>query len=149
LRLLLSEASKKRLRSKRAGSFSAGAELADGGEAPEAGVPTISLMDFASVEGAGSAESEAWLLHLAATAAKAFFQPPSQGKADAAQVLRAAVTCPSMLAPHASRSGGGGVPSAQGEWMYCDVQAAAAGMPAVLLPRMEPSRHLVVAIDEF
>jgi hypothetical protein len=40
--------------------------------------------------------------------------------------------CPSLLAPGASRPEGGGEPSPQGEWMYCDVQAANAGMPAIV-----------------
>ena len=37
----------------------------------------------------------------------------------------------------------------QGEWMYCHVRAANAGMKALLLPRMQTANHLVLAIDEF
>eukprot|EP01043_Picozoa_sp_COSAG02_P010268 COSAG02_NODE_358_length_23882_cov_25.508683_8_plen_307_part_00 len=40
--------------------------------------------------------------------------------------------CPSLLAPVASQPKGGAEPSAQGEWMYCDVNAANAGMPAIV-----------------
>jgi hypothetical protein len=41
------------------------------------------------------------------------------------------------------------LPPLQGEWMYCDVRAANAGMKALLLPRMQTANHLVLAIDEF
>ena len=156
---------------KRAGSFSSGAEVelaASNGEPmtdadgvllqAEAEVPTITLMDFASQAEAGSSASEGWLMHLAATAAMAYFALPPRVPG------AAAMTCPSLLAPRASRPGGGGVTSPQGEWMCkhsaaiptrlisweisdrsralpdCDVQAANAGMPAIVRRPVFPSR---------
>ena len=86
-----------------------------------------------------TAGSEGWLMHLAACAARAFW-PVAEG---------AAVTVPCLLAPQATSSGyGAAVPS--GRWMYVDVHAALAGMPAALLPQqLRPDRHLVMPIDEF
>jgi predicted N-acetyltransferase YhbS len=103
----------------------------------------LTLLDFASSPslcGApGSPGSEGWLMHLAACAARAFW-PVAEG---------AAVTVPCLLAPQATSSGyGAAVPS--GRWMYVDVHAALAGMPAALLPQqLRPDRHLVMPIDEF
>jgi hypothetical protein len=147
---------------KLAGSFSAGAEshshtapatgdlhdavetfsLAPATESEHVESPCqVTLLDFASCAPLGSECSEAWLFRLAVIAAHAFF--PSS-----ADHITATVTLPCALAPRAT-SAGTAYPAAQGQWMYCDVVAAVAGMPAVLLPRIEEECHLVMPMDEF
>lgn len=127
---------------KQAGSFSANAEggAVGGAEGLEA-VPELTLLDFGWARGAedGLEDGEAWLLRLAHTAAAGFF-----GVGLAAKGV--ALTVPVALAPGAA---GGGAVSLQGEWMYCDLAAAAAGQPTSLDGVVDQTNHLVVPIDEF
>eukprot|EP01052_Picozoa_sp_SAG31_P028475 SAG31_NODE_2752_length_5141_cov_53.282031_1_plen_271_part_00 len=129
---------------KRAGSFSSNAECEVGADNPEIAaksVPGLTLVDFGWARELDEAlgDGEAWLLRLAHAAAVGFF-----GQAAASSGVQ--LTLPVALAPEVANSG---LIAPQGEWMYCDLHAAAGGQPTDLTAVVNHTNHLVVPIDEF